>query len=486
MEYGKLRIFYSTAIDSFDPMQSDRFDLMFYHKNIYAALVSNFRLGKIEPMIAESWQVSEDGREWRFKIRKNIKFTNGDSIGAKDVYGSLKRIFWLTKNDKTRIVSLFSDIDKWDKYGEDIKFLKLEKDEVVFKFSSRPKNLFETLSQPLYSIVHPSCYDENGNWKKKDCYIGSGQYEATNISEKKVILKNRHVYNEVVGSPEEVEIITHISLDKTNPYDYLLEERADFTVFASANLNKNDKRKLRTGRFYITERPKVNMMFLELNHRKDIFLSKKVRKTIRDRFICLLSEDEEYDINTSFIPQGGIGYVEFKKYPYEVKLKHNTNDRKVKILALKNRGGKLNLKIYKILEQIFSEHGIKWEYLFLDSQKILEERNSGNYDALLLMSGILITDPWADLRLMFMSDVGARIPDPSGKIPSLIEKAENTDNPDERRKIAEKINKLIYDEAAVITYLHTSMDYVHKDFIDLSEVNLFSDPIEFRCISINK
>lgn len=68
-EIKKITVSHWGELDSFDPLQSDRFDLMFYHKNIYATLISNFRLGKIEPMIAESWQISDDGKIWRFKIK---------------------------------------------------------------------------------------------------------------------------------------------------------------------------------------------------------------------------------------------------------------------------------------------------------------------------------------------------------------------------------------------------------------------------------
>lgn len=73
------------------------------------------------------------------------------------------------------------------------------------------------------------------------------------------------------------------------------------------------KKTLKTINFQITERPKLNMIFLELNHKKGIFKNKRLRQSIRDRFIWLLNEDGQYNINTSFIPPGGVGYLEFEK-----------------------------------------------------------------------------------------------------------------------------------------------------------------------------
>lgn len=484
MEYGKLRIFYSTAIDSFDPMQSDRFDLMFYHKNIYATLVSNFRLGKIEPMVAESWQVSEDGKEWIFKIREGLKFTNGESITAKAVYESFKRFVWLTRNNKTRFQESLYNIEKWENYKHNPDFIKLDNNKIVFKFSKRPYNLFETISQPMFSIVHSSCYDENGNWKDKNCYIGSGQYEIVERNENRLLLRNRHIYPEVNNSPEYLEIV-YISEYGNNYLSAIIDNKADFTIAQSFEFEYEIREKLKQKKFIITSRPKLNMRFIELNYRKAPFNNKELRQTVRDFLLYEMYKEKDYEIDPSFIPKGGIGYLKFGIKKPEIKKKYEIDD-KVQFLKLKT-GLNLTKKVYSIMSKILAKLNIKSEDIVMDKMGIfLNRRKNGEFDVMALTSGILIVDPWADLRLMFMSDVGARIPDPSGRIHLLVEKADKTTNPENRRKIAEEINRIIYDEAAVITYIHTSMDYVHRDFIDLSEVNLFSDPIEFRCISVNK
>jgi oligopeptide transport system substrate-binding protein len=43
------------------------------------------------PAIAESWEVSPDGSEYTFHLRRNAKFSNGDPITAKDFVYSLRR-----------------------------------------------------------------------------------------------------------------------------------------------------------------------------------------------------------------------------------------------------------------------------------------------------------------------------------------------------------------------------------------------------------
>lgn len=113
--------------------------------------------------------------------------------------------------------------------------MKIEGDYLVFNFSSRPKNLFETLSQSMYLIVHSLYFDENGFWKDKDCYIGSGQYEIINKDNLKVVVINKHLYSEVINSPKEIVIFNYKAINKLMPYDLLFENKAVFAVVASAS-----------------------------------------------------------------------------------------------------------------------------------------------------------------------------------------------------------------------------------------------------------
>lgn len=49
---------------------------------IYEPLVSYKNGGKLEPHLAESWTISEDGKEYTFKLRQNIKFSDGTAFNA--------------------------------------------------------------------------------------------------------------------------------------------------------------------------------------------------------------------------------------------------------------------------------------------------------------------------------------------------------------------------------------------------------------------
>ena len=52
--------------------------------------VNNFL--EIEPSLVESWAVSEDGKQYRFSVKQNARFHNGQPLLAQDVASSLQRL----------------------------------------------------------------------------------------------------------------------------------------------------------------------------------------------------------------------------------------------------------------------------------------------------------------------------------------------------------------------------------------------------------
>ncbi|MEM6848641.1 MAG: ABC transporter substrate-binding protein [Pseudomonadota bacterium] len=87
-------------ITTLDPAQSFEFAGSDIIRNVYGGLVnfdpSNLAAG-YQPDIAESWEVSEDGRTITFKIREGLTFTSGNPVRAEDAAFSLQRVVKLNK-----------------------------------------------------------------------------------------------------------------------------------------------------------------------------------------------------------------------------------------------------------------------------------------------------------------------------------------------------------------------------------------------------
>lgn len=78
-----------SSVTSFDPWEGyDNFNVYY---QLYDQLVSVDENGEIQPDLAESWEVNEDGTEYTFKLRQDVKFTNGDPMTAEDVAWSINQ-----------------------------------------------------------------------------------------------------------------------------------------------------------------------------------------------------------------------------------------------------------------------------------------------------------------------------------------------------------------------------------------------------------
>ena len=80
------------AAENLDPVTQDANPDIWAFMQIYQQLVKvNVKGDGFEPDLAEKWSTSPDGRTWTFNLRKNAKFSNGDTVKASDVVWSLKR-----------------------------------------------------------------------------------------------------------------------------------------------------------------------------------------------------------------------------------------------------------------------------------------------------------------------------------------------------------------------------------------------------------
>ena len=59
-------------------------------ENVYETLVSRSETNKLQPSIAKSWQISDDGLTYTFTLNSNMTFANGHKLDSSDVVWSLQ------------------------------------------------------------------------------------------------------------------------------------------------------------------------------------------------------------------------------------------------------------------------------------------------------------------------------------------------------------------------------------------------------------
>lgn len=93
------------TIDPADAYEASSINLV---QNIYDRLVTynGSDISRVAPMLAESWNISEDGLKYTFKIRKGVKFANGNPLNASAVKFSLDRAIIMNRPPAWKLVEL--------------------------------------------------------------------------------------------------------------------------------------------------------------------------------------------------------------------------------------------------------------------------------------------------------------------------------------------------------------------------------------------
>lgn len=75
-----------------DPAGKDSGTEMGFNAHLYDPLVDYNVDLSLKPGLAENWSLLDDGLTWQFKLRKGVKFSNGNDFNADDVVFSFERI----------------------------------------------------------------------------------------------------------------------------------------------------------------------------------------------------------------------------------------------------------------------------------------------------------------------------------------------------------------------------------------------------------
>lgn len=117
--------------------------------NIYNTLVGADENLNITPMLAESWEVSDDNLTWTFHLREGVKWHNGRELTADDVIYSYERILDPeTGSGNAWHLSLVDSMEA----PNDL--------DVVIHLSAPSPNLLAMLAGPMMSIVPKEIVDD--------------------------------------------------------------------------------------------------------------------------------------------------------------------------------------------------------------------------------------------------------------------------------------------------------------------------------------
>jgi peptide/nickel transport system substrate-binding protein len=112
--------------------------------NVYETLTKINEDGSVAPLLAESWQATPDLKTYTFKLRKGVKFQNGEPFDSAAVKFSFERAAAPTSTNKDK--SLFQSFES---------VAAPDSDTVVVAMKYSEPNLPFLLGQASTSIVEP-------------------------------------------------------------------------------------------------------------------------------------------------------------------------------------------------------------------------------------------------------------------------------------------------------------------------------------------
>jgi peptide/nickel transport system substrate-binding protein len=254
---------------SMDPYSTNNSFTNAFMNNIYEGLVRFNDKVQIEPALAESWS-SVSPTVWRFKLRRNVKFHNGEAMTADDVVFSWKRV--MTPGSLSRLnLGDVKEVRKVDDFTVDVE-------------TKAPFPLL--LNEMLNLTIMSKSWSEANNateasdlQQKKENYAnrntnGTGPFmlKSRDIDVKTVLVANpawwdkpRHNLSEVVFTP--------IQSDATRTSS-MLTGAMDVAV----NVPLQDVPRIsNSGAFTVVQGPELRTIFLGMDQFRDELLYSDVK-----------------------------------------------------------------------------------------------------------------------------------------------------------------------------------------------------------------
>jgi ABC-type transport system substrate-binding protein len=168
-----------TDVGSLDPRISFNVPGESQLQTMYETLVGLDPNGRVLPKLAESWEMKENPPQIKFKLRKNVKFHNGEPFTAESVKYTLESIVAPeSKSPKKPFLAQIAGVDVVDPYT------------AIVKMKSFNRDLLRTLT--LFPVMMPAKASKELGDKMATTIIGTGPYKFVEYrsGEKLVVTAN--------------------------------------------------------------------------------------------------------------------------------------------------------------------------------------------------------------------------------------------------------------------------------------------------------
>lgn len=417
------------------------------------------------PALAESWEMSEDGKQWTFHLRQGVKFHDGADFNADAVIANLDRMRLGVKK------SSFYPLDINAHYPN------LEKYEKVDDFTFRL-----IFSQPaptqLYNMVNfgsamysPNGFDEEGNFT--GICAGTGPFKILENKLDEYVLLGRN--DEYWGEPAKAKTIrikvipdpdTRFSALKSGEIMGVIDLNAIPPALAVELKDNAD--------FTISTAKSTMIRFLTLNGTKFPFNDARMRQAVSLALQrSVLTDDLYYGycLPTTNILNYSTPF--YKEFPVEENLKKAKelanevlNGQRVSVTYLYD-GGDAALKAEaELIASWLAEIGIDCEITPMEYATQKEMMKSGDYGIARMQQGLSNSEP-ATIFRRFMLTSGDHNQNyslgyHSEEVDALMEQAASALDMDVRSQCYDRLQEISTQEFPVVPLFNDKSLYVYS------------------------
>jgi peptide/nickel transport system substrate-binding protein len=101
---------YSTRTTEIRPLDPKERDIVSVYGMVYESLVTIDDNGLPQPLLAENWSESGDGKTWTFTLRENVTFSDGTPLTAGDVVASCNALLAMANSEDAATRGFYQNI----------------------------------------------------------------------------------------------------------------------------------------------------------------------------------------------------------------------------------------------------------------------------------------------------------------------------------------------------------------------------------------
>lgn len=456
---------------SVDPLEYDALAHHICFRSISSSLVSDYKLGTIQGVIASKWKSSEENRVWTFFIRSNLTFSNGQVITPQSVAFSLNRAAYIMKinNSESGIFENVEGLSGLNTPAKLVDGIAFDDESVTLTFVKSMPDLLEKISFGLYAVVHPDDFDAlTGKWKDPKRISSSGPYalKSWNASSLQLELRSNYPKELLLSNPiQNVEF--RFSKNDIETSDLIVDFDDSLAVDESYRFYGPVKSAIR----YVSCEGWKNPKSICFNHEDRVYL--------RDSFYRSLASSN-FKVVKSFFPLAIQDVVEMElPRVSEARLSQTPKEFRASKVAqtLKNVSRENETSPSEAFENAISKVAEELGVGYSAVPPVADVSIDQAVDFKFKMTAILVDSPLHDVQFMFLSKQGIRLPDSTGAIKDTIRQASFS---------VQRVNEILWDQAIIWPFNHMALGiWKRNDEISLKHLNLVLPPLDLQWIEWN-